>query len=375
MSDPYGERYRRGRGTEPRYEYPPEEYYPPPAPYGRGSGGPPPLDPGYERVYRDPGPIYDRTGGYDMPPSRGVPRNDYPPQPLRPDDYTSRRPGGSDYQPPPQDPRRSVRDPGYPDLEYYPPPPGSDRHRLPPRDYERYPPEVYRGEETRRRIRRPDDADYDPTYRGDYEPYYEEPAAPGRRQPQPPIGYTRGGPYEADIPPSRSRRSRDPGVKIPPSKSSPEAHDDEFTLPAEGIDKAIIQKYITRFLGNDATSRGPMPDKEIIQHLDLPFTALDARGRDGPGPAMPSLQTTRTSGRRNTDEDPTIMTDMPSDQYIYSTTANPGSRVSAREMRAGRSPHDAYGTSYHEPPPARHTRAPIEARQGQVQDEDDEMED
>lgn len=113
--------------------------------------------------------------------------------------------------------------------------------------------------------------------------------------------------------------------------------------------------------------------KKYTEHLSDPGYA---RGREGPGLSMPILQTsTRPSGRRNTDEDPMITTDIPRDeQYIYSTAANPGSRVSAREIRAGRSPHDPlpYGASYHEPS-ARHARAPIEARQGQ--DEDDEMED
>ncbi|KAK6359890.1 hypothetical protein TWF696_001018 [Orbilia brochopaga] len=391
MGDPYRERYRGGRGTD-RYEsYPPDDYYPPPGPpYGRGSGPPPPIDPGYDpRVYARE-PIYDRPGAYDMPPPRGVPRNDYPSQPLRPDDY-SRRVGAGDYRPP-QAPRGSVpRDPGYPEMEYYPPP-TSERHRQPPsRDYDRYPPETYRGEDTRRRVRR-DDVDYDRYPPEAYDTgYYEDPAATGRRPGPPPIEYTRG-PYDADVPTSRSRRTRDPGVKIPPTKSSPEAHDEEFTLPAEGIDKSILQKYITRFLGNDATSRGPMLDKELgliyrysayrqftseqirdlkkyTDHLSDPGYA---RGREGPGPVMPSLSTTRPSGRRNTDDDPMIMTDMSRDDYIYSTTANPGSRVATREIRAGRSPHDAYGASYHDPP-ARHTRAPIEARQGQ--DEDDEMED
>ncbi|KAK6504936.1 hypothetical protein TWF481_006871 [Arthrobotrys musiformis] len=399
MGDPYRS-YRPPRG-EPRYEYPDDYEYPPYT--GRG----PAPEPVYERSYGDP---YTREPSYDsMPPAprSSAPRGEYrargsdyrpPPPQIRAEPDYSRRPA-RDYVPPPA-PRGPVGDP-YANTAYYPP---EDRsHRPPPaRDtYERgYPPESGYRDEGRYARRRRDD-DYDMQGHGrdyDYNNYEPEIQATQRRPP-PPIEY-RGGAsasYEVDRAP---RRPREPASKLQPpmpSQPSPENVDDEFTLPADGIRKEVLQKYITRFLGNDAVSRGPMKEGDILVYkysayrqftteqirdlkrasdLSEPGYArgVDTRTREAPGPVVTT--STRPAGRRNTDEDSMMITEpiMPRDEYVY-TAGSQGTRVPAREIRAGRSPHDPpYGSSYHDP--GRHGRQPIEAssmRPGQ--DDDDEMED
>ncbi|KAF3933652.1 hypothetical protein ABW20_dc0100599 [Dactylellina cionopaga] len=398
MSDPYRQ-YRPNQG----YEYPEEYDYPPYA----GSRRDRPPGPDYDRSAY--GREYERPTAYEpLPPRTGAPRDYRPPPPrAEPPEYPSRRGGrGGDYPPAPA-PRVAPRDP-YVEPAYYPP---QDRHaRPPPRDtYEQAyaPPEPsYAREDPRysssRRRPRPED-DYDPHYGGgggrEYEQYYEEPVAAGRRPQPPPIEYARGPGYgEIEPPSSRSRRprdSREPPVKLPASKPSPpEDDDDELILPAEGIRKEILQKYITRFLGSDAVSRGPMKVDGILVYkysayrhftpeqirdlktLSEKYEPSYPRGTDprgeGPGPIITS-SSSRPSNRRNTDEDAMIAEPpMPRDEYVYST-GNQGTRLPAREIRAGRSPHDPpYGTSYHEP--SRHGRPPIEAS-AMRQDDDDEMQD
>ncbi|KAK6528186.1 hypothetical protein TWF281_009435 [Arthrobotrys megalospora] len=402
MGDPYRS-YRPGRG-EPRYDYPDPEYDYQPT-YG-GRGGIP--EPTYDRSYGDP---YAREPGYDpMPPAprSGAPRGDYraprgdyrAPPPIRAEpDYTRR--SGRDYVPPPA-PRGSVGDP-YSNPAYYPP---EERgHRAPPpRDaYERgYPPEPGYRDEGRYGRRRPREEDYEmPAHSREYDYNYEPEIPASQRRPPPPIEY-RGGAtaaYEVEPVRRRPRDSREPASKLPPtmpSQPSPESGDDEFTLPADGIRKEVLQKYITRFLGNDAVSRGPMKEGDTLVYkysayrqftteqirdlkraseLSEPGYARDTRTREAPGPVI-TTASSRPSGRRNTDED-SMMTEpvIPTrDEYVY-TAGNQGTRAPAREIRAGRSPHDPpYSTSYHDP--ARHGRQPIEAsamRPGQ--DDDDEMED
>ncbi|EWC48114.1 hypothetical protein DRE_02693 [Drechslerella stenobrocha 248] len=379
MGDPYRDpRYRSTRGE--RYEYPQEEYdYPPYG--GRGAGGPPPPDIGFDRTqYRE----YERpSAGYDpAQPPRGVPRSDY--RQSRPaDDYAARR--GRDYNPAPLPPRGPVGEP-YPESYYQgPPAPPSERHRPPPsRDtYERYPQDVYRDDRPRRRVR-DDEYEIPQPY---YEPPYYEPEPPVASRRTAPIEY-RPAPYsDIEPPPQRSRRPREIPIKIPPSqrKPSPEDHDEEFTLPASEINKDILQRYITRFLGNDAVSRGPMMDPEIglvykyrayrqftseqIRDLKKESERLEAysRGRDIQMPSMPILPTsTRPTGRRGTDEE--LLTEA-QEQYTY---AVPNQRNQA--IRAGRSPHDpTYTAPYHEP--AQHRRPPIEASAMRQTDDDEDMED
>ncbi|KAF3103393.1 hypothetical protein TWF569_011116 [Orbilia oligospora] len=400
MGDPYRS-YRPSRG-EPRYDYPDEYEYPP---YPGRSGAPEPV---YDRSYGDP---YTREPGYDpMPPAprSGAPRGDYraprgdyrAPPPIRAEpDYTRR--SGRDYVPPPA-PRGSVGDP-YVNPTYYPP---EDRHRAPPpRDaYERgYPPESGYRDEARYGRRRPREDEYEmPAHGREYDYNYEsEIQASQRRPPPPPIEY-RGGAgasYEVEPARRRPRDAREPASKLQPSipsQPSPENVDDEFTLLADGIRKEVLQKYITRFLGNDAVSRGPMKEGDALVYkysayrqftteqirdlkraseLSEPGYArgIDARAREAPGQVVAA--STRPTGRRNTDED-SMMPEpvMPRDEYVYSA-GNQGTRAPAREIRAGRSPHDPpYGSSYHDT--GRHGRPPIEAssmRPGQ--DDDDEMED
>ncbi|KAK6345388.1 hypothetical protein TWF718_007304 [Orbilia javanica] len=397
MGDPYRS-YRPGRG-EPRYDYPDEYEYPP---YPGRSGAPEPV---YDRQYGDP---YPRESGYDMPPAprsgapRGeyrAPRGDYRPPPIRAEPEYSRR-GGRDYVPPPA-PRGSVGDP-YANPAYYPP---EDRsHRPPPpREYERaYPPEPagYR-DDGRYGRRRPREDDYEmpPAHGREYDYNYESEIQASQRRPPPPIEYRGNAGASYEVEPARRRQRDIPAPKLPPSmpsQPSPESVDDEFTLPAEGIRKEVLQKYITRFLGNDAVSRGPMKEGDTLVYkysayrqftteqirdlkrasdLSEPGYArgVDTRAREPPGQVVAA--STRPTGRRNTDED-SMMPEpvMPRDEYIY-TAGNQGTRAPARDIRAGRSPHDPpYGSSYHDP--GRHGRQPIEAssmRPGQ--DDDDEMED
>lgn len=238
-----------------------------------------------------------------------------------------------------------------------------------------------------------------PAHGREYDYNYESEIQASQRRPPPPIEYrsNAGASYEVEPVRRRPRDIREPASKTSmPSQPSPESVDDEFTLPADGIRKEVLQKYITRFLGNDAVSRGPMKEGDTLVYkysayrqftteqirdlkrasdLSEPGYArgIDTRARDAPGQVVAA--STRPTGRRNTDED-SMMPEpvMPRDEYVY-TAGNQGTRAPAREIRAGRSPHDPpYGSSYQDP--GRHGRQPIEAssmRPGQ--DDDDEMED
>ncbi|KAK6360444.1 hypothetical protein TWF730_006587 [Orbilia blumenaviensis] len=392
MGDPYRS-YRPPRG-EPRYDYPDEYEYPP---YPTRGGT---QEPVYDRAYGDP---YARESGYDpMPPAprpgapRGdyrAPRGDYRPPPIRAEPDYSRR-GGRDYVPPA--PRAG--DP-YTNPAYYPPEDRAHRAPPPPRDaYERgYPPEPGYRDDGRYRRRRDDEYEVPPHTR-EYDYNYEPEPPASQRRPAPPIDYRAGAPAAYEVEPVRRRPQRDPAPGLSssmPSRPSPESGDDEFTLPAEGIKKEVLQKYITRFLGNDAVSRGPMKEGDILVYKYLAYRqftteqirdlkrmsdlsepgyarGMDTRAREPPG-AVIATSSSRPSGRRNTDED-SMMTEpvIPRDEYVY-TAGNQGTRAPAREIRAGRSPHDPpYSTSYHDP--ARHGRQPIEAS-AMRQDDDDEMED
>ncbi|KAF3903620.1 hypothetical protein AA313_de0204779 [Arthrobotrys entomopaga] len=254
MGDPYRQ-YPPPRANERYREYAePDDYYPP-ASYTR------PSDPPYDRSrYRE---TYEQPPYEAIPPRAGVPR-DYRPPRAEPE-YPPPRRSGRDYPSAPA-PRGPV-DSRYVEPTYYPPAPASGRRGpSPSREYERsYPPEPYR-EEPRFPKRRPrPEEDYDiGSYRpGDYEYYEADPPAPARRQ-LPPAEYTRGALYEAEQPrESRPRRTRDPRepppVKATTTKPSPpKGSYPELLLPADGIRKEVLQIYLTRFLGSDATSRGPM---------------------------------------------------------------------------------------------------------------------
>ncbi|EPS37876.1 hypothetical protein H072_8483 [Dactylellina haptotyla CBS 200.50] len=421
--DPYGRGYVPPRRDNRYTEYPEtDEYYAQPYP-PRGV----PTDPPYDRSR---GYDYERGPSYDpMPPRSNIPRGGEgyraPPARIEPE-YPPRRSTRSEYPPaaaprgpPPVDSR-------YADPVYYPPPTG---RRAPSptrdnygRDYPSEPPYRERDESRyAKRGRRPEE-DYDMGNYGRPADYYydePEPPAPSRRV-IPPADYPpRGAPniYEPEIPAtreSRPRRTRDQREPPPPVKattqktSPPKPKYSELYLAADGIRKEVLQSNITRMLGSDAVSLGPLEVDNVLvykysayrhftpeqikdlkaessrydpreKHLDPRSDDIDPRSVETRGGDLSGQMYPTTSSRRRAadDREDPMMTDLiPREDYIYASN-NPGIGVPPRrsEIRAttGRTQHDpTYGTSYHEPP-SRHGR-PIEAT-AMHQDDDDEMQD
>ncbi|KAF3939687.1 hypothetical protein ABW19_dt0205967 [Dactylella cylindrospora] len=389
MADPY--RYPRGGRGVDRYDYQDQDYD-----YGYGGRGAAPPNPGYDPRYRDP---------YGAPPYEsearpGAPRDYRPPEGTkRPAPEYGRRTG--DYSAaPPARPRDPYADP-YQDPYSYPPATGDRSYRPPPqRDPYRdpsYQPETYDYSRRRRDddfIEPPRGHTYPPPreYPAETYPPFEE-APPGRR---PAPNEYRPAPYDPE--PVRVRRvPRDPPVSLPPVRPDEPYH--EFTLPAEGIRKEVLQRDLTLFLGGDATMRGPIQTEsgpvykyaayrqltsEQVRDLKAKSARFDIgfpRGRDEPAPRIrdepPMPMPTRGTAaprRGRPDEDPMMggldpsgMDERPI-EYTYGSAAAPAPRTTTREpIRTGRTREEPYPMSYAEAPPPRHGQA-------MRNDSDDEME-